>query len=73
MFRTSFLLQTVLSSNLTSKNIKIKIYKNIIMSVVSFGCETWCLTLREACKLMVFENRVLRNVFGSQRGEVRAQ
>jgi len=43
------------------------------MSVVSFGCETWCLTLRKARKLVVFENRVLRKVFGSQRDEVKGQ
>jgi hypothetical protein len=48
----------------------IKIYRTIILPVVLYGCETWLLTLREECRLRVFENRVLRRVFGSKRGEV---
>jgi hypothetical protein len=43
-----------------SKNERIRIYKNIILPVVLYGCETWSLTLREEHRLRVFENRVLR-------------
>ena len=53
-----------------SKNLKIKIYGTIILSVVSNGCETWSLTLREERKLRVFKNMVLRRIFGSRRDEV---
>jgi hypothetical protein len=55
---------------LLSKNLKIKIYKTIILPVVLYGCETWSLTLREEHKLTVFENRVLRRIFGPKRDEV---
>jgi hypothetical protein len=48
----------------------LKIYRIIILSVVLYGCETWSLTLREERKLRVFENRVLRKVFGPKRDEV---
>jgi len=53
-----------------SKNIKIKIHRIIILSVDLYGCETWSLTLREECKLRVFENKVLRRIFGPIRDEV---
>ena len=49
---------------------KIKIYRTIILSVVLYGCETWSLTLREERKLRVFENVVLRRIFGPRRDEV---
>jgi len=62
--------QNLLSSRLLSKNLKIKIYRNIILPVVLYGCETWSLTLREERRLRVFENRLLRKVFGSKRDEV---
>jgi len=52
-----------LSSKLLSKNLKIKIYRNLILPVVLYGCETWSLTLQEEKKLRVFENRVLRRIF----------
>jgi len=55
---------------LLSKNLKIKIYRNIILPVVLYGCETWSLTLREERKLSVFENMVLRRIFGPRRDEV---
>jgi len=58
------LVQNVLSSNLLSKNIKIRIHRNIILPVGLYGCETWSLKLREECRLMVFKNRVLRELFG---------
>ena len=53
-----------------SKKLKIKIYRAIILPVVLYGCETWLLTLREERRLRVFENRVLRRVFGPKRDEV---
>ena len=62
--------QTLLSSRLLSKNLKIKIYRIIIFPVVLYGCETWSLTLREERRLRGFENRVLRKVFGPKRDEV---
>jgi hypothetical protein len=49
---------------------KNKIYRIIILPVVLYGCETWSLTLREEHRLRVFENRVLRRIFGSKRDEV---
>ena len=52
------------------KILKIKIYRTIILPVVLYGCETWSLTLREERRLRVFENRVLRRVFGPKRDEV---
>ena len=53
-----------------SKNLKIKVYRTIIAPVVLYGCETWFLTLREKRGSMVFENRVLRKIFGPKRDEV---
>jgi hypothetical protein len=55
---------------LLSKNLKIRICKTIILPVVRYGCETWSLTLREEHRLGVFENRVLRRIFGPKRDEV---
>ena len=51
-------------------HLKIKIYRNLILPVVLYGCETWLLILREECRLRVFENRVLRRIFGPKRDEV---
>jgi hypothetical protein len=62
--------QNLAPSCLLSKNIKIKIYRNIILPVVLYGCENVSLTLREERKLRVFENRVLRRIFGPKRDEV---
>jgi len=56
--------QNLLCSRLLSKNLKIKIYRTIILPVVLYGCETWLLTLRKERKLRVFENMVLRRIFG---------
>jgi hypothetical protein len=58
---------------LPSKNLKIKIYSTIILPVVLYGCETWSLTLREECRLRVFEDRMLRRIFGPKRDEVRGE
>ena len=60
-----------LSSRLLSKNLKIKIYRTVILPVVLYGCETWSLTVLEERKLRVFENMVLRRIFGPRRDEVR--
>jgi len=62
--------QNLLSSSLLSKNLKIKIYRTIILPVVLYGCETWSLTLRAEHRLRVFENRVFRRIFGSKRDKV---
>jgi sorting nexin-29 len=62
--------QSLLSSRLLSRNLKVKIYKTIILPVVLYGCETSSLTLREEYRLRVFENRVLRRIFGPNRDEV---
>jgi len=62
--------QNVSSSSLLFKNIKIKIYRTVILPVVLYGCDTWSLTLREEHKLRVFENRVLRKMSGSKKDEV---
>jgi len=59
--------QNILSSSLLSRNLKIKICRNIILPVVLYGCETWSLTLREESR---FENKVPRRIFGSRRDEV---
>jgi hypothetical protein len=59
-----------LSSRLLSRDVKVKIYKTIILPVVLYGCETWSLALREEHRLRVFENRVLRRIFGPKRDEV---
>jgi hypothetical protein len=58
--------QNLRSSSLLTKNVKIKIYRTTILSVVLSGCEIWSLTLRKECRLRVFENRVLR-IFGPKR------
>ena len=50
--------------------LSVKIYRNIILSVVVCGCETWSLTLREERRLRVFENRVLRRIFGPKGDDV---
>jgi hypothetical protein len=55
---------------LVSKNTNIKIYRTIILSLILYGCETWSLTLKEECRLRVFENRALRKILGPKRDEV---
>jgi hypothetical protein len=55
---------------LLSKTLKIKIHRTIILPVVLYGCETWSLILTEERRLLVFENRVLRRVFGPKRDEI---
>ena len=62
--------QNFLPFRLLSKNIKIKIYRIIILPVVLYGCEIWSFKLREKGGLMAFENMVLRRIFGPRRDEV---
>ena len=62
--------QNLLSSSLLSKNIKIKIYRTIMLPVVLCGCETCSLTLREERRLRMFENMVVRRIFGPKRDKV---
>jgi hypothetical protein len=61
--------QNLLFSGLPSKNVKFKISRAVILRVVLYGCETWSMTLREQCRLRIFEDRVLRRVFGHLRDE----
>jgi len=63
------LVQNLLSSRLIPKNLKIQIYKTVILSVVPYGYETWSLTFREEHRLRVFENKGLRRIFGPKREE----
>jgi hypothetical protein len=62
--------QNRLSSSLLPKNLKIKIYSTIILPFVLYGYESWLLALKEECRMRVFENRVLRRIFGPKRDEV---
>jgi hypothetical protein len=62
--------QNLLSSSLLSRNLKVKICKTIILPVILCGRESWSLTLRKEHRLRVFENRVLRGIFGPKRDEV---
>ena len=63
-------LEKILSYRLLSKKLIVKTYKTIILPVVVYGCETWSLTLREEHRLRVFENKVLRKIFGAKRDEI---
>jgi hypothetical protein len=67
------LVQSLLSSRLLSRNVKVKIYRTIVLPVVLYGYETWSLTLKEEHRLRVFENRVLRRIFRPKRDEVTRQ
>jgi hypothetical protein len=62
--------QKLLSSRPVSKNVKIRIYKTIILPVVQYGCETWSLTLREEHRPRMFGNKMLTGIFGQKRNEV---
>jgi hypothetical protein len=55
---------------LLSKNTKIKTYRTITLPAVLYGCETWSFTLREECRLRVFQNRALSRIFGPKRDGV---
>jgi len=60
--------QKLLFSSLLSKNLKIKIYRTVILPAL-YGFETWSLTLRDEHRLRVFENWLLRGIFGPEREE----
>jgi hypothetical protein len=62
--------QNLLSSHLLLKNLKIRIFETIILPVVLYGHETWSLALRKERRLRMFENKVLRRIFGPKRDEV---
>ena len=62
-------MQNLLSSSLLSKNLNSNIHRTIILPVV-YGCETWSLKLRRGRRLRVFENRILRRIFGRERDEL---
>ena len=64
------LVQNLLSTSLPSKNLKMKVYRTIILHVVLYGCETWSITLRKERRLRVFEHRVLRRIFEPKREQV---
>jgi hypothetical protein len=61
--------QNLLSSPLLCKNVKIRIYKIMILPVVLYGREIWFLTLIEECRLGVFQDNVLRRIFGPKRND----
>jgi hypothetical protein len=65
-----YIVQNLLSSSSLSKNVKIKTYRTTILPVVLYACESWSLTLREESRLRVFENKVLRRIFGPKKDEV---
>ena len=61
--------QTLCLLDFSLKICKIKIHKTIILLVLLYGCEAWSLTLKEECRLRVFDNRILRQIFGPKRDE----
>ena len=63
-------MQNLLSCSLLSENPKIKIHRTSSLPVVLYGCEIWLPTLRKQRRLRVFENRLLRRIFGTERDEV---
>ena len=62
--------EKILMSHLFSKKLKVKAYKTIILPVVLYGYETWSLTLREEHRFRVFENKVLRKIFGAKKDKI---
>jgi hypothetical protein len=62
--------QILLSCGLLSKNIRIKIYRNLILPVGLYGDETWSVKSREEQRLRVFENSLLRKILGSRKEEI---
>jgi hypothetical protein len=61
---------SLLPSGLLSRNVKVKIHKTVVLSIVLYGCETWSLALSGEYTLRVFENSVLRKLFGPKRDEI---
>jgi len=62
--------QNFLFSGLIAKNLKIKKYITLILSVVFYGCEIWSLALREKRRLRFFDNRLLRKILGPNKDKV---
>jgi hypothetical protein len=62
--------KSIISFRLLSKNLKIRIYKTTLLNIVLYGCQTWYLTLRVEHRLRVFQNKVLRSIFGPKRDVV---
>ena len=73
MGNACYLLETILSPRLLSKKLIVNTYKTIMLPVVLYGCETWSLGLKEEHKLRVFENKVLRKIFGAERDKITGQ
>jgi hypothetical protein len=65
--------QSLLYPRPLSRNVKVKIYKTIILPVILYGFETLSVTVREEHRLRAFENRVLRKIFGPKRDDVTGQ
>ena len=63
-------LESILMSRLLSKKLKISTYETIVLPVVFYGCKSWSLTFTEEHRLRVFENKVLRKIFGAKRDEI---
>jgi hypothetical protein len=61
--------KNILSSRLLLQNTKTRVHRTVVLAVVLYGCENWSLTLREEQRLRVFNNRVLRRIFGAKRDE----
>jgi len=62
--------QNIFSSSFLSKNLKINIFRTTVFRVVLYGCETWSLKFRKERRMRLFENRVLRRIFGSKNYEM---
>ena len=62
--------QKLLTSRLISRKLKLKIYRTVILPVILYGCESWSTTLADEHKLRVFENKVLRKIYGPKRDEM---
>jgi hypothetical protein len=65
--------QNLSSSSLLCTYFNINIYRNIIVSVVLYGCETWSFTKREVRRVRMFDNRELRKIFGPNKDEVKGK
>jgi hypothetical protein len=64
--------KVILTSCLLPENVRLKMYKTVMLPAVFYGREAWCLPLREEYRLGVFGNRVLRRIFGPKREELAA-
>ena len=71
MGNACYSLEKILLSHLLSKKLKVYTYKTIILPVVLYGCEIWSLSLREEQRLRVFENKVIRKIFGAKSHKIK--